>query len=415
MAFFTAALGQARASAGKLFDSKRRARFLNSVRKQYGQLAKKARASRAQAAPDDSPDSGGGSAGSALRSPGSGASAAQRAAKRQLGFQYERVRQNLLRFNTTLRSIPALLAQLAGVVGWAGVGSLGFLAIFLIHQLLLWASVNPAQAFENAKSVYVLIEIVWNTIARLLNATSDVGNVLIPSWNMVSTHFVEPGVYIVLDVFCLIFFQKPYSGIISEEQVPYRGFYCDAGDPQSGQFCGDFNTYYQRLGQAEETGSGVVNGSLVFTQAVGRRLSDAVTEPIVPILDMGSIMGALNTIVTLFIVVGAQLLDVALHVAYAVLSELAVIILDAIYTLLNTLVDVVLMLVRSGLLEKILGLVLDILVIFFVELYIPYLFFQMDAFLCILNLFFGQNTWDAQLECAACSTKRSQSTPTTPT
>ena len=304
-------------------------------------------------------------------------------------------------FNRALLRFPQMIVSLVGLLRFVGVGTLGFLAIFLLHQLLLWASVNPADAFENAKSLYSILEILWDTTANVLNAFIDVVNVLVPAWNMVCNHVIEPAVYVALDVFFLIFFQRTYDGLISEDTIAYKGFYCDSNDAQSKLMCGDFGYYYNSLLIGEAGGTGVVDGSLVFSAETGRRMAEAISEPLVPTLPMAEVVNAFNWLVTVIIVVGAQLADVGLHVVYTVLSELAVLILDIIYTISNVIIEILLMLVRSGLLEKMMFLAIDLLTIYFVEIYIPIIFFQIDAFLCAINLMFGQNTWDSQLECAA--------------
>lgn len=338
---------------------------------------------------------------------------------------FERIRRAWLAVTVQLTQLPRVVGQISTVGLYVVSGSLGFLAVFLIHQLLLWASMNPAQAFENAKTFYFILELVWDTMQAILNAGFEVVNVFIPGWNAVAQKAITPVVYIVLDVLCLIFFQERYPGVISESDIPFRGFYCDPNDAGSMEFCGEFSYYYDKLYDSERSGEGVVNGSLVFSPATGRRLSDAVVTPLVPVLDMSAITGTVQLIVSVLIVVGSQIVDVALHVAYTILSELATLILDLFWTILNTVVDIFLMLVRSGLLEKLLGFAIDLTVIYYgtsthitahprsdthsvtrcvrctVELFIPQFMYGVNMFLCIVNLIFGQNTWDAQLECAA--------------
>lgn len=314
---------------------------------------------------------------------------------------FERVRSAWGVVTRQLTQLPRVVGQISGVGLYVLAGSLGFLAVFLIHQLLLWASINPAQAFENAKTIYFVLEVVWDTLQAIANAALEVVNVFIPGWNAIAQKAITPVVYVVLDILCLIFFQEKYPGIVSEENIPFRGFYCDPNDATSREFCGDFTYYYDKLYDSDRSGEGVVNGSLVFSPATGRRLSDAVVTPLVPLLDMRMITGAVQLIVTTFIVVGSQLVDVALHVAYTVLSELATLVLDLVWTLLNAFIDITLMLVRSGLLEKLITFAIDITIIYFVELFIPSLMYGVNIFLCFVNLLLGQNTWDAQLECAA--------------
>lgn len=278
---------------------------------------------------------------------------------------FERIRIAWSGVTTQLTQLPRVLGQISTVGLYIISGSLGFLAVFLIHQLLLWASMNPAQAFENAKTLYFILELVWDSVQAIANAGFEVVNVFIPGWNAIAQKAVTPVVYIVLDILCLVFFQEKYPGIIREQDIPFRGFYCDANDAGSMQFCGDFNFYYDKLYDSSRSGEGIVNGSLVFSPATGRRLSDAVVTPLVPLLDMSAITGAVQLIVTTLIVVGSQLVDVALHVVYTIFSEFATLILDLAWTLLNSVVDIVLMLMRSGLMEKLLTFAIDLTVIYY--------------------------------------------------
>ena len=314
---------------------------------------------------------------------------------------FERVRKAWTVVTRQITQLPRLAGQIAGVGLYVLAGSLGFLAVFLLHQLLLWASMNPSQAFENAKTIYFILELIWDTLQAILNAAFEVVNVLIPGWNTLNRKAITPVVYIFLDILCLIFFREKYQGVLSEDGVPFRGFYCDPNDATSREFCGDFTFYYDKLYDSEQSGEGIVNGSLVFSPATGRRLSDAVVVPLVPLLDMSAVTGAIQLFVTSGIVVLSQVADVTLHVIYSIMSEYATLLIDVAFTLINSAIDVVMMLLRSGLLEKLITFWFDIFMIGFVELTIPILMYNINAFLCCINLIFGQNTWDAQLECEA--------------
>jgi hypothetical protein len=211
---------------------------------------------------------------------------------------------------------------------------------------------------------------------------------------------VEPAVYMVLDVFFLVFLRRPYEGLLDEETLSYKGFVCDPASRDASRICGEFGYYYDALASGAAAGTGVVNGSVVLSSATGRRLSEALTEPLIGKIDTQEAEGALTALVTMFVVVGAQLADVSMHVVYTIASEALTLILDAAYTLINAGLDIMMMLIRSGLLEKLLYLAIDLFVIYFIEIQLPLMFMQLDGLLCIVNMLFGQNTWDAQLECA---------------
>ena len=321
--------------------------------------------------------------------------------KRRLDVLLERYRESGTSFQAAVTRLPQTIVSMLGILRLVIVGMLGFLALFLVHQLLIWASVDPADAFERAKTLFAFIEILWDTTANVLNAFIDLINTLVPAWNMVSDHVVEPAVYIVIDVFFIIFLRRPYEGLLDENTLSYKGFVCDPASRPSSKICGDFAYYYSALSSGQAAGTGVVNGSIVLSSATARRLSEALTEPLVGEIDMKETEKSLTALVTMVVVVGAQIADAAMHVVYTIASEALTLILDAVIALVNVVIDVMMMLVRSGLLEKLLFLAIDLFVIYFIEIQLPYLFLQLDGLLCLVNIFFGQNTWDAQLECAA--------------
>ena len=112
---------------------------------------------------------------------------------------------------------------------------------------MLWASVRPAVAFENAKLFIYASEVLWNSYANLGNAQNEVIQTVIPLYNAYAKYLVEPAVYIFLDTISLVFTGEEYHGLITEEQVPYNGYVCDANDPDSMAWCGSFAVYKTAL------------------------------------------------------------------------------------------------------------------------------------------------------------------------
>ena len=212
-----------------------------------------------------------------------------------------------------------------------------------------------------------------------------------------SQYVVEPGVYIALDIFSLLFTGRTYGGVITEETVPYAGFRCD-DTPRSQSWCGTFDFYEERLSNADLSGSTFVDNSIVLGAATGRRLSELTGEVIVPVLDMSELTNGLSVLTSSFITLGGSLVDVLLHVVYTVLSEVAVLLLDVVFILAKELAKVALMIMRSGLLEQLLTLAIDIIVIYFIQVWLPTIFAMIDALLCVLDLF-QPDGWSAQMRC----------------
>ena len=267
-----------------------------------------------------------------------------------------------------------------------------FFLFFLLHSLLFWIDRDPEQAFDYGALLLGFLETTWDLVALLYNIVAELGNsAFFPLWNAFVFHAVTPGVTLVLEVFTQIFFQKPYEGVISD--FDFGGYFCDLNDPASASFCGRFDAYEARLQQGN---SKTKTDSVVFGPQTARRLSEALDTST---LDLGPLIGALDGLVTDLVLFGATAFDLALGVAYDVLSTSAQFLIDAVWTILTTLFDTLKLLIDSGFLQTLLGIGVDFFVILVTELSIPMLIAQVDALICALQ-FFLWNTWKAQLQCA---------------
>lgn len=320
------------------------------------------------------------------------------------------------RLSTFTRIIRAISTTANFIVRTGGV----LLIIFIIHQLFFWLSQDPEKAFNVATLVLDVLEIVWDLTGIVYNPFADLANtLLIPSWNAFSFYIVEPGVFLVLEVFSLVFLRHKYEGLIDEADFPYGGFVCDQA-AVSQAWCGRFGAYNDRLissssisnergsvfgsratEAAAASGRQLVSSSrITFGVATARRLSEISGEPNmdVPSFDMTELIGALDGLSTQAIVMGASVADLFFGVMYNIFSTSAVVIFDAIFVILKTIFDIFKMLIKSGALQFIIGIGLDFIMIIGLEVYLPFVFALMDMVICFFQLF-TWNTWEEQLQC----------------
>ena len=239
-------------------------------------------------------------------------------------------------------------------------------------------------AFGRAKEVVWVLEVVW-TRANIGNALLGAVDTLIPLWNSGSNYIVEPAVYILLDVFSLIFTGNAYGGLITEASVPYAGFDCKEST-ESQSWCGNFDYYEARLQDADASGSTFVENSIVLGAATSRRLSELTGEVIVPVLDLSEMTNGLTLLSSSLITMLGSLGDTLMHVLYTVLSEVAVFILDLLVIILKELMKVIMMIVQSGVLEDIINVAVDILTIFIIKVAIPLIMAAIDLLMCALDV-----------------------------
>ena len=272
------------------------------------------------------------------------------------------------------------------------------LGVFLVHALFTWASDDPEKAFDRGTFLLEVIELSWDLTGMLWNTGADVANAAaIPLWNAFSFYVVEPSVTLTLEVFSLVFLRHRWKGVISEEQFEYGGFICDPDSVASSTFCGRFGAYSDRL---SKSGSQTVTDSITFGVATARRLSElADDELVVPTIETADLIGALDGLSTQSIVMGASGFDVFFAVLYEVFETSAVFIFDALFIIAKTLFDIIKLLIKSGMLQTLIGIGVDFIVIVAIEIGLPLLFAALDAVVCGFQ-FFLIDTWPEQLQCA---------------
>jgi len=294
------------------------------------------------------------------------------------------------------------------------------LLIFIIHQLFFWLSEDPEKAFNFATLVIDVIEVIWDIVGLMYNPVADLFNAaVIPLWNALTFYVVEPTVFLVLEVFSLVFLRHKYEGVIKEADFPYGGFVCDDTEV-SAAWCGRFGAYNERLitsssvssqngavfgataaAAAAAAGRQLVPATITFGIATARRLSEISGEANVdvPSFDTAELVGSLDGLSTQAIVMGGSSADLFFGVLYNIFSTSAVFIFDAVFTVLKTLFQVLKMIIKSGILQFIIGIGLDFILIVGFEIYLPLLFAGIDALVCLLQ-FLQWNSWAEQLECA---------------
>jgi hypothetical protein len=289
--------------------------------------------------------------------------------------------------NLTVRVANFLLRYIAYV-----------LAIFIIYSLFFWLARDPERAFDYATLVVDVIEIVfdifgilWNPFAELLNSA------FIPLWNAVTFHVIEPLVFLILEVFSLVFLRQKYGGIIKEEDFEYGGFACLENEISSA-WCGRFGAYNDRLISSNSLSK---TDSTTFGVATARRLSELASEinVDVPAFSTTELTGALDGLTTQAVVMGGSGADLFFGVLYNILSTVAVFIFDAVFIILKTVFDVIKLIIKSGLLQTLIGIGVDFILIMAIEIALPALFVGIDGIVCLFQLFMW-DSWPEQLDCA---------------
>ena len=256
--------------------------------------------------------------------------------------------------------VTAFVSGIGTLTGQVAQFTAVLLLLFIVHQLFLWVDASPEKAFDRAALFLSGVEVVWDGAGTLLNAAVDVLNAgVIPIWNAGTYYIIEPGVILVFEVFSLVFLDRHYEGVVSEEQLPYAGFDCTATE-ESRAWCGRYSFYEQKLLQTDYS-----NQSLVFGVRTARRLSELSGEGLflVPALDITFLTDALDECATLLIALAAPIADVAAYVFDIVFIESAKTLFDLFFRLLRSAFDVFKMIVTSGMFTTLLGVGLDFLVI----------------------------------------------------
>ena len=315
------------------------------------------------------------------------------------------------------KQLCAFCTPLFGIGVLLGLASIvSLLALFYIHASTLWLSADPEKAFHRARLIAGYTASGWNSVREVYNGARTVAFFWVPSYNLAVKHAIEPAAWITLDVLSLVFARKHYSGVITEEDVPFLGHYCGAPgaklnefDPVTKKWCsfGSTDMWADELHASGTTDgvSAVSNGSvLLLSTAQARRLAtlaagaDAEGLSIFPTLFLAPLAEAIEELSGVLTMLSATFFDVTAHIVYTILSEIAVVIFNMVQVLLRGITSVIMAVVRSGALQSIITLGVDLLTTLVVYVAIPLLLATLDVFLCFVN-YAQPGTWDTQLAC----------------
>jgi len=307
---------------------------------------------------------------------------------------------------------------------------LGLLSLFFLHSVTIWLSTDPEIAFHKARNFAGYTSTGWNSFRTLYNGGKKVAFYWVPGWNTMAKHMVEPAIWIGLDVVSQVFAGHHYEGIIADVDdygqggVPFRGHYCgDAIRNEAGAVSGyqdrtrtttkycSFKSealWAGELGAVESSDPTniISNDTLIFSTAHARKLqamfsepnNDAEGESMFPALMLGPLLESVREISAVFSMLQTTLYDIAAHVIFTVLSELAKVLFNLVQILVRAVASVFMSLVSSGALQTIIKAGIDLLVILIIYVGLPLLFTILDLIVCLIN-FIQPGTWPEQLRC----------------
>ncbi len=285
-------------------------------------------------------------------------------------------------------------------------------AIFAIHQIVAWLSTDPLRAFHLAKLLASGASTAWNTFRVILNGGNDVLTAMIPAANLAAVHIVQPIVFTSLDVISLVFTGNAYAGVIPDPKT-FEGHVCD-GTEASSAWCAVQAKYAENLNIVEAESSNVIqnNTALVMSTAQARRLQALSGQSLIGTLPIQPLLDIVEDITGIVIMVVGQFADLAAHVVWSVLHEIAVIVYNMIMTLVRVLSALVMQIFSLGIVQNLLRIGFDILMVLLIHVGLPLLTAALDLVLCLVN-FIMPGTWPKQLECSALPS-RTKNTPMRP-
>jgi hypothetical protein len=301
------------------------------------------------------------------------------------------VPQRFQKFSQALNSFGRFINGVLRATG-------ALLGIFILHQLFFWLSSDPERAFDYAAQFLEIVEICWDLFGLAWNPLSEIANsAILPLWNGFTFYIVEPAIFTVLEAFSLIFLRQNYKGFISESALPYGGFSCDPTDQVSMAWCGRASAYDARLAAST---SQTAESSIVLGPETARRLAETGGLDFdIPVIDLTDLIVALDGLTTQAIVMVGSLADLFFGIAFNLVETSVVFVFDAAWTIVKTVFDLLKLIVKSGMLQTILGIGIDFIIIMIVEIGVPLLTAAIDAVVCVFQ-FFLWKSWGEQLRCA---------------
>lgn len=337
-----------------------------------------------------------------------------------------------------IRELPNKASGIASGIASTARAASGILAyllivflLFIVHQLFIWFDREPEAAFNQAAQALEIAEIVWDFNGRTLNMHIDLFNAaIVPVWNAVAFYWVEPLITLLVEIFYDAFIApstiNPKTGkrvpfdewdFISDADVSWAQPYIDCTkEAYSAEWCGRFGFYANRLesvdkaeGYADQSDQyrkrrlyDEENELYVFDIPTARRLAMIAPEGefIAPAFDTNGIVESVTDFSSLGITIGATAADGGAAVFFDAFKQGFSFVFDAILKILKTALETTKMLIKSGMLTTLLNIGIDATIIYYTEIYIPFLFFMIDLVMCLVNLF-QPDTWTSQLQCVA--------------
>lgn len=309
--------------------------------------------------------------------------------------------------------------------------SLGLLALFILHTVTFWLSTDPEIAFHKARDYAGYASSGWNSFRTLYNGGKQIAFHWVPGWNTIAKHMIEPGIWIGLDVISQIFANQHYKGIIADvdnfdgESVPFRGHYCgnairnDDGSISGFEEKSETTIMYcafesaelwagkLNIAQSSDPTNIIFNNTLILSTAHARKLQAYFAESgivsgegdsMFPALNLGPLLEAIAEIAAVTSIVETTLYDIAAHVIYTILSELAQVMFNIVQIVIRAVAAVLMSLVSSGALQTIIKAGVDLLLTLVIYVAVPLLLAILDMIVCLIN-FMQPGTWPDQLTC----------------
>ena len=231
-----------------------------------------------------------------------------------------------------------------------------------VLKIFIWIDKDPEAAFDQAALGVEIAEVVWDSSAVMLNAAVDVFNAgVIPVWNAAAFYIVEPSLMLVIEVFSMVFTGEAYTGVIDPDSYTYNGLDCTAS-AEAAEWCGRYSFYAQQLESAAHA-EAYVNESdnyagrrlfdpvpdrnFTFGTRTARRLATLGGSFVTPAFSIDRLTEALNDFSMLAITLGAVVGDVGAGVLFEVLSSSFSLLMDSLWQILTTLLEVLKMLVST--------------------------------------------------------------------
>lgn len=305
--------------------------------------------------------------------------------------------------------------------------SIALISLFIVHSVTIWISTDPVTAFHKARTAAGYTSTGWNSFRTLYNSGKKLAFSWVPAHNTMAKHLVEPGVWIGLDIISQVFAGHHYRGIIKDSSepggVPFRGHTCgnairnDQGalagygsmTEDTVKFCSfDAATVWAgQLGVKESSDpvNAISNGTtLLLSTAHARKLQQIFTESslegesMFPAINLGPVLEAVQEITAVISLIQTTAYDIAAHVIFTIMSELAVVIWNLIQILVRTAASVIMALVSSGAVQTLIKAGIDLLLMLVVHVGLPLLLAALDLVLCGIDLAMP-GTWPKQLAC----------------